>query len=409
MNKKYIFIGTSTLVLIVVFGLVFYFLFFNKKPAVVEDTGNPFDTSGEYADPGNVEELPLGQVGDGGQAGEEIAPRLIKITDGPVAFGSVAFKTFTPPENASTTGTYDTEVRYLERASGNAYAYRARGRTLTRISNRTLPGIYEATWLADGSLVYARYLSTAPGTEVIETYALPITEGGGGGYFLEQGLEDVVVQGTSTLATLLPGTSGSIATVAAVDGEAFRTLFSSPLNSLRLFFSGKNFLTFTKGSAESNGYAFLVDSTSGAFEQILGPLKGLSALPSPKGTYTFYTHVLGNSLRSGLLTLSDRFSKTIPIGTLSEKCVWTLDETSLYCAVPRSVTGTLPDEWYQGVVSFSDRIWRIDLDGRVAVLVVDPKTIGGVEIDAVNLSIDSENNLLVFTNKKDGSLWVYDL
>ncbi len=398
-------------ILLLLVAAVYFIFFFGKGSVVVEDPGSPFDTSGDYADPGTVEQLPLGQVGSGGQAGEQVAPRLIKITAGPVAFGSVAFSSFT--QGASSTGTYDTEVRYLERASGNAYAYRARERTLTRISNRTLPGIYEASWLSDGSLVYARYLSGVDGSEIIETYALPIGEDaeveGGGGYFLEQGLEDVTVQGTTTLATLLPNTNGSIATVAAPDGETFRTLFSSPLSSLRLFFSGKNFVTFTKASAQSSGYGFLVDSASGAFEHILGPLKGLSVLPSPKGTYVFYTYALGSSLRSELLTLSDRFSKAIPIGTLSEKCVWAADESSLYCAVPRAVSGTLPDDWYQGALSFSDRIWRIDLDGRVAVLVVDPKTVGNVEVDAVNLSVDSENNILIFTNKKDGSLWAYDL
>lgn len=408
MNRKYLFIGIGLLVLILL-GVAVYFLFFNKKEGVVvEEPGNRFDTSNEYTDPGVVEELPLGQVADEGRAGEEVAPRLIKITDGPVAFGSMAFQVFTPSEPASTTGAYDTEIRYLERASGNAYAYRAHERTLSRISNRTLPGIHEATWLPDGSLAYARFLSTGD-AEVIETYALPVSGGGVGGYFLEQGLEDVVVQGTSTLATLLPSTNGSIATVAQVDGETFRTLFSSPLNSLRLFFAGKDFITYTKASAHANGYVFLVGGASGLFEQVAGPLKGLTALPSPLGTYVFYTYVAGSSLRSGLITLEGRVVDAIPVGTLSEKCTWTSDETSIYCAVPRSITGTLPDDWYQGSVSFSDRIWRIDLEGRVAVLAVDPKTVGGVEIDAVNLTVDSENDVLIFTNKKDGSLWAYDL
>ena len=77
--------------------------------------------------------------------------------------------------------------------------------------------------------------------------------------------------------------------------------------------------------------------------------------------------------------------------------------------MPRSIEGTLPDDWYQGAVSFSDRIWRVSLDGRIAALIVDPKTVGDVDIDAVNLTIDARADVLVFTNKKDGSLWSYDI
>ena len=102
-------------------------------------------------------------------AGEVVAPRLLKITDGPVAEGAVAL--FIPakaPTQAApvslgstsaevavaTQGTpADTEVRYVDRASGNIYAFRIHDRVLTRIGNKTLPGVQEASWLADGSRV----------------------------------------------------------------------------------------------------------------------------------------------------------------------------------------------------------------------------------------------------------------
>lgn len=409
MRRSYI-IGLAVLITLLLGAGVYFLFFYGKGGVVVDIPGTSFDTSDDpYSDPGTIEQLPLGPVS--GEAGEVVAPRLIKITPGPVAFGSVVFPVSNTVGSTTASNEEDTEVRYLERASGNVYAYRMGARTLTRISNRTLPGIHEATWVSDGSLVYARFLSKNE-AEVIETYALPVGQGEGegvSGYFLEQGLGDIAVRSTTTVATLLPSTSSTIATIASTDGETFRTLFSSPLTSLRLFFAGKNFVVHTKASAHSSGYAFLVDGTTGSFEQVAGPFKGLTSLPSPLGTYIFYTYVSGSSLRSELLTTKDRITDAIPVGTLSEKCVWTSDETSLYCAVPRSLSGILPDDWYQGVVSLSDRIWRIDLDGRVAVLTVDSKTVGGVEIDAVNLAVDSRNDVLIFTNKKDGSLWAYDL
>ena len=405
MKKSFLIAGVG-IALIVIVGALIFIIFFMGKGEPAETPGPAFGTSDEsYVE--NGEPLPLGQVGEG-QAGEEVAPKLIKITSGPVSFGSVAFPVGIPGASSTDPVSYDTEIRFQERSSGNIYAYRVGERTLARISNRTLPGVYETSWVSDGSLAYSRFLSETDGKETIETYVLPVGESEGG-YFLEPGLSEVSVQGTTSVVTLLPSTSGSIATLAAPDGTNVKTLFSSPLSALHIFFSGNNLVASTKASAHTNGYAYFVSKTAGTFERFAGPLRGLAALPSPKGTYAFYTYLSGNTLRSELITASDRIPVSIPLGTLAEKCAWTPDETSIYCAVPRSIEGALPDDWYQGAVSFSDRIWRVSLDGRIAALIVDPKTVGDVDIDAVNLTIDARADVLVFTNKKDGSLWSYDI
>ena len=57
----------------------------------------------------------------------------------------------------------------------------------------------------------------------------------------------------------------------------------------------------------------------------------------------------------------------------------------------------------------SDRLWRIDVADRVATQLIDPKTAGNVDIDAVALSVDATTDVLVFTNKTDKTLWLYDL
>ncbi len=392
-----------------------YFFFFNgKAPVVTVDQGPAFGTSGDYVP--QAGEVGSGEIGDTESgAGEVVAPRLTKITPGPVAFGTVAFSVSerVPVEGAgtstaSTTLRTDTEIRYLERASGNAYGYRTEARTLTRLSNRTLPGVYEASWVPDGSRVFARFIAdNSEGVEVLETYALPIG-GGEGGYFLAPNISEVAVRSTSSVATLIPNSSGSLATVSAPDGSNPRTLFTSPLSALQLVPSGTGYAAYTNASAQLGGYGFQVTS-SGAFDRLVGPFRGLAMLPSPSGKQVLYTYLSGSALKTELLEVASRVSTPIPLGALAEKCVFAPDEKSVYCAVPRAVSGTLPDDWYQGAVSFSDRIWKIDLVARVAVLVIDPLNAGGVAIDAVNLSVDAKAAALVFINKKDGSLWVYDL
>ena len=397
-------------------GLGIYFFFFADKGSgvVVTTPGDPFGSAGNYqGDPSSSD--PSAPSGNGGDmpAVTQVAPNFIKITDGPVARGAIAFnireqKLLQNPgaTTTATTTVQDTEVRYVERNTGNVYSYRAKSMALTRLTNDTLPGIEEATWVSDGSLVYVRYLSPNFGDR-IQTYAFPVGEGVG--YFLESGLEQVVSIGSSTIATLLPSVSGSVATLAKADGSVIRTLFSSELSSLRIAPTGNTIVAYTKPSANTNGYGFSVNALTGTLELLAGPQKGLSLLPSPKGTMVLSGYRQGNALRLELVDTATQAVVALPIGTLPEKCVWTRDASALYCAVPRTLPQGLPDSWYQGAVSFSDRIWKINIESRVAALVLDPQELAQVEIDAVALTLDPENNTLTFTNKKDGSLWLYGL
>ena len=407
MNRRLLIIIASIVVLI---GLLVggYFLFFANEPTLSVGTpDSPFGSSGDRT--------PTELLGPDGQpvqgAGTVVAPRLIRISEVPVAKGALAL--YIPPVLAVGTSTEpeipaDVEVRFIERQSGNIYAFRVHDRVLTRLSNRTVPGIQEASWSADGSRAFARYLTrAADGTEHIDTYALP--SDGGEGYFLEQDLEQVAVEGSETVFSLLPSTSGSIGSLSNIDGTNVRTLFTSTLSRLRASFSGSDIVATTKASSGLDGYSFLVTRANGAFTRILGPLKGLATLPNTEGTSVLYSYVDGSRSYLQVLDLATRTTVALPLVTLAEKCAWEPGGRALYCGVPTALAGNVPDEWYQGAKTFSDRIWRIDLETRLATLIVDPGQVAGVAIDAVSLTIDSVADTLVFTNKKDGSLWVYDL
>lgn len=373
--------------------------------------GDPFGgLGGGEAVPGT--DLPT--TGTQQDAGEQLAPRFVRITDGPVAPGAVAFGIRVPTEDtAATTSTSsvqtapDVEVRFIDRASGNVYAYVTHARTLTRINNRTLPGIQEASWVADGSRAYVRFLSSSQGSERVDTFMLPAT--GTGGFLLEQGLDQALVSGTSTLVTLFRGTTGSVATIANADGSNTRTLFSSLLSSIIVRPTSGSLYAVTKPSALLEGYAFQVNRTSGAFSRILGPFRGLSILPSPDGSRVLFSYVEGGVVRLRVLDTAARTSTALPVATFAEKCVWTANGRGAYCGVPTAIQGMQPDLWHQGASGFSDRIWRIDLDERVAKLVVDPNEVADVTVDAVALATDPIEDVLVFTDKSTGALFLYDL
>lgn len=403
-------------IIVVLIGLAVgaYFLFFSHPGKLVVDT-NTFGTDGTTV-------TPVTTTGEGTvtQAGAEIGPHLLKITDGPVSAGAVAFtisiiSTSTQPSISTTTATtttttvtHDTDVRYIDRASGNIYQFQVHARTLSRLSNRTLPGIQEASWLSNGSLAYARFLSrAADNVEHIETYSLPAT--GEGGSFLEEDLDQASVYGTSTLFSLLSSQNGSIGSISKADGSNARTLFSSTLTSLVVHPSAGTFVANTRASAGLNGYGFAINPSTGAFTHILGPLRGLTTLPSPSGKLALYTYTDQGALHMAIINTETHVATALPLATITEKCAWSSDSATIFCGVPRTISGTFPDDWYQGAVTTSDKLWRISLGDRVATLVVDPSQSGDVDIDMANLTVDPANDVVVFRNRVDSSLWSYDL
>lgn len=399
----------ALLFIALILGVAAYFLFFRGSTPSGEDSGNPFgDTGAGNATPGSVVIPDVGVPVSG--AGDEVAPQLWKITSDPVALGAVAFAVKNTPQSTSSASsspvTFDTEVRYVDRASGNIYRFRLDERVLERMTNQTLPGIQEASWAPDGSRAFLRFLSDETGTERFEAYSLPAN--GTDGYFLEPGLSDVVVTGTSSVLSVLPSSNGVVATRATLAGTNPVTAFSSPLSALRVRAAGAGYAAFTKPSALVSGYAFSIPRTTGEMTRVMGPTPGLSVLPNPTGTNYLYSARIGNGLQMGLVSPSTLETSVLPVATLTEKCAWAHASENIYCAVPRSISGTLPDDWYLGVISTSDRLWEIDLTSKVASLVFDPMQLGNVDIDMTALTLDAADDVLVFTNKKDGSLWLYD-
>ena len=392
-----------------------YFLFLAPKGEnLTVNSGNPFSgTASGSVTPSS--DLPT--EGTLQNAGTALAPRFVKITDGPVARGSVAMdikvpvpaadSTSTSTASTSVSTTPDVEVRFIDRTSGNVYSYVAHARTLTRISNKTLPGIQQASWTADGSRAYAQFVSSTNGEEHVSTYALNAS--GGDGYLLENDLAQAQVAGTSTLFTLFPGSTGSVGTISRADGSGQRTLFSSVLSSLTVHPTSGDLFATNKPSSSLNGYGFDINRTTGGFSRILGPFPGLSLLPSPDGKNLVYSYTSGGTYYLRLYNVASHTSTALPLATLAEKCVWAAKGQSVYCAVPTNLAGNLPDDWYQGATVFTDRIWRIDLAERVATLVLDPNQIGKVNVDAVALTLDPAEDMLIFTDKHSGALYAYDL
>lgn len=391
----------AAVVVVVGLGAVAYFMFFANSPAVSVSPGGSLPSSVNSGKGNQNQQGSSGTTVPGSPT--KVADRLVKIDSGPVVSGEIVLD----QKATSSTTAGEINVQYLQRQSGNIYSYLVHAGTLTRISNKTVPGIQAASWLPDGSRAYVRYLS-GNDYAIINTYALPAN--GSNGFFLEQNLSGISVSSTSILA-LASSANGTTGSLLRTDGTKASLAFSTPLSMLIAQTAGKGtYLAYTKPSSTLDGYAHSVDTT-GHFSLVAGPGKGLAALASPSGKWVVVSFVANDVMQLELVNVTTHDTIPLPIGTIADKCVWTLDESAVYCGIPQNPSSTLayPDDWYQGAAHFSDQLWKINVTGRYAQLVLDLPTVAKTAIDATALAIDPAGQELVFLNKNDGSLWAYAL
>ena len=158
----------------------------------------------------------------------------------------------------------------------------------------------------------------------------------------------------------------------------------------------------TKASWNIEGSIYALNVSTGALTKIFGNIQGLTTLANNAGNRIIYNKTTTNGPELGLF-INNVF---IPLNLygLPEKCVWVKDDVNIYCATPNTInTNHLPDMWYQGLISFSDTIMRIDTQDISKSTIID--TEGYAQIDATNLTLSPNEDMLFFINKKDGTLW----
>ncbi len=383
----------TVFIALLILGLIAYF--FWPKGGNTPEAGNypqalPFGESGDTENTAiEVATIPEGEVAPvfEGTAPIEAPQKLFKISSEPVA-GFVALERGT-----------STIIRFVERATGHVFDSTLPKVEKARVTNNTIPKIYEAVFREDGSVVVMRHLKN--GGDKIEDLS-------------------VALSGTTT-ATILPINTGSLIAGAGdmliytnrnnggiysstFAGSNLRELLSPPFKSWRISRFGKDLLISPRASFYADGYAYKL--SGGALAKMLGPLKGLATIASPTGDYLLYSY-FDNGMKLYAKELAKNISLEMKPNTLIEKCVWSKRVREVFfCGAPRDGIGLgEPDLWYQGKTHFSDYIWSFNLKGDTAYLILDQRSEYGVDIDIINPSLTQKEDYLVFMNKLDSTLW----
>lgn len=308
-------------------------------------------------------------------------------------------------------------VRFIERGTGHIYETTTDSNAInTRISNKTIPKIYEALFANNGKDILLRYLKDD--TDTIETFHAKIktsvsTSTSGTvtleGSFLTSNIKEVaVLEDIDKLFSLVETSTGAVGVISKTDGSGKNQIFNSFLNYWLVNWPRESTIVLTtKPASDENGFLYYLNTQTGAQTQVLGPIKGLTALVSPDTNKILYNESSGQSFLTSIYDLTKNQVRNFGTQTLPEKCVWSKgDKEIIYCAIPENVPyGSYPEDWYQGLVSFSDNIWKININTGSTNLLAKLSSLSGKEIDVINPMISSGGEYLVFQNKNDLTLW----
>jgi hypothetical protein len=329
-------------------------------------------------------------------------PRLRKLSLTPTA-GGVVFN----DKNRSI-------MRFTERATGHIFETYSDSTEIVRISNTTIPKIEEALWSGKGNEVLLRYLRDD--NETIRTFYARIStttspDQAIEGIFLSDNIRKISLLNDRIFYTTKTE-AGSTGIMSQIDGSKKIALINSSFGDWSFVWTNpKQILLYPAPTASATGFAYSLNTTSGEYTKISQSAPGLAGLMNVDGSYVLLSGKKQNGIGTAILDTKKGETTTLSLETMSDKCVWSsVNKTVVYCAVPQNLaSGNYPDSWYQGLVSTRDSIWKIDVSTGDTEEIVDPEMETLEEVDVTKMSIDPKDTFLLFTNKKDMSLWSYQL
>lgn len=408
-RRKIIIIASVILILLLLVGAYWYF----AKKGVVPSPIGTF--------PGESGVTTGGTTGVTGGEGElsqftpgKPLPRLYELHKTPVA-GAGFFE-------YETTAGHTVATRYIEKGLGYIFETPLSNYTESRIVNETRSRLSEALWGNNGKSLVVRFID--PSNDwIIKTRLVTIDSGFGSTQdnfsktseiFLPDFIPFVATSDdhTDQLFYLENGEGAARGSVSTFTGTSVSKVFNASFTEWLPQYPNQNLITLTtKPSASVLGYLYFVDLGTKVVTKILSGINGLTTLTSHDGKLILFSETIMGAPELSLYNRESGESKNLSLKTLPEKCAWGyLDPTIVYCAVPQMIPeGTYPDQWYQGLVSFSDDLWKINTSTLSTEKIMTPGNFKAPALDIINLVLSSNDAYLLFRNKATDTPWVYQI
>ncbi len=413
MSKKNTILIIIIAVIILIGGLIFFYFSSNRagQNTTNTNTTSPFGNTSQNKTNNNtgVQTTPTGLS----TSTETVSlAKLIQLYKNPTS-GTVFFVN---KNNQNI-------LRFVDRAVSNVYEYVLSSQTgeVQRVTNVTIPKIQETVWSNSGSNLVLRYLDTD--TDNISSFSAKIKTSSSSvstnsfqeltGAFLSPNIKQLAINPTGDkLFGLVDKSdkSGTYGFTTNLDGSGKKIIFDSPISYWNISWPKENIITLTtKPNYKDVGLLYFFNTRTYSMDRILGDITGMFTLTNKDANLVAYSYSSDNSFNLDIYDVTNKISDGYKIPTLADKCVWGNNNTKiLYCAIPQTITpDNYPDAWYQGLESFNDDIWKIDLENGTMQQIYQGDA--NKNIDAFDLKISLDDQYLIFSNKIDLSLWLLQL
>ena len=364
-NKTLILIIVGLVVLV---GGVLLYLYYPKGEAPVPTTG-----------------------GQNGQATDQAPSRMKTLSQEPVLGVAVE----------------DRKVKYYLKSNGHVVESDFDGSNSSLFSSSVLLNLLDVSWSPDKNRVIVLFNQ---GGEIKKGFYDHKTRQS---VSLADGLKSFAWSPDSgEIAYQFINSNESNISISNPDGSGWKTIFETKIKDLIVEWPQNSRISIrTRSSGLAPSVVYLIDADNGKFEKIIQETFGLAFLWSPLGNKALYseTDENGKNLKLKVFDVDSRSSKDLNFSTLPEKCAWSKDNKTIFCAVPEEIPSPLilPDDYYKNKISFDDVFWRFNLEtGERINILKDKET---VAVDAKALLLSPLEDYLLFINQKDGRLYSLSL
>ena len=211
-----------------------------------------------------------------------------------------------------------------------------------------------------------------------------------------------------------PQTEDNNISLANPDGSQWTNILTTRMKNLIVEWPNSEQITIrTKPSGLAQSVVYTIDLATGDFQKIISETYGLTVLWSPLGDKLLFSETdnQGKNLKLKIADLAKSTVQELDFVTLPEKCVWSQDNRTVFCAVPKTISNlaTLPDDYYKRLVSLADDFWVINLDIGEKNQIYIPINEEEMSYDVQQLLLSPLEDYLLFINKRDGHLYSLEL
>ncbi len=296
-------------------------------------------------------------------------------------------------------------IKYYLKDNGNVYQSSFDGSNLKAISTAELKDLYQIIWSPDKQKVISIYKNVEGIKKYVYDYSTKKAA------LLADEIKGLDFSPDSQkIAYQFVGSDGQSnnLSVADFDGTNWRNILATRLESLVVDWPSPAKIYFKNTPAgQTAGSLFSLNPASGSFNKLLADLYGFSAIWSSGGLKMAWsaTDQGGKNLKLYSGDNDGTNAKQLPIATIAEKCVWSINDQDLFCAVPQKISqdDIWPDDYFKGKVFTIDDFYLINTaTGNAEKIAVSDTS---HPLDAQNLILSPQEDYLFFINRQNGLLY----